>query len=76
MSEETTLEQWKSVAADTLVLSDPQTRRPIREIVEIFAAACPHWSFQALPGAGHMAALTHPERVNPLVRRFLDARPS
>lgn len=76
MNEETTLEQWKSVAADTLVLSDPRTRRPIREIVEIFAAACPHWTFQPLDGAGHMAALERPELVNPLVRQFLDARPS
>jgi pimeloyl-ACP methyl ester carboxylesterase len=76
MSEETTLEQWRSVAAHTLVLSDPQTRRPIREIVEIFSAACPDWTFQALAGAGHMAALTRPELVNPLVRQFLDARPS
>jgi hypothetical protein len=76
MGEETTLEQWKSVAADMLVLSDPQTRRPIREIVEIFAQACPHWTFQSTVGGGHMAALSRPELVNPLVRQFLDARPS
>jgi pimeloyl-ACP methyl ester carboxylesterase len=29
-----------------------------------------------LAGAGHMAALTRPELVNPLARRFLDARAS
>jgi pimeloyl-ACP methyl ester carboxylesterase len=76
MDEETTLEGWKSVAARTLVLSGSQTRRSIREIVEIFAAACPHWSFQQIRDAGHMAALTHPELVNPLVRQFLDSTPS
>lgn len=58
MSEETTLAQWKGI--------------PIREIVEILAAACPHWQFQSM-SAGHMAPLTRPELVNPLVRRFLDA---
>lgn len=72
MYEETTLEQWKCIAARTLVLSDPGTRRPIREIVEIFATACPHWTFQRIAAGGHMAPLTHPDAVNPLVRSFLD----
>jgi pimeloyl-ACP methyl ester carboxylesterase len=72
MSEETTLYEWQSIRARTLVMSDPQTRRPIREIVEIFARACPHWRFHRLEGAGHMAPLTGPELVNPVVRRFLD----
>jgi len=73
MSEEATLAEWKSIPARTLVMSDPRTRRPIREIVEIFSFACPHWSFERLTGAGHMAPLERPELVNPLVRRFLDA---
>ena len=73
MNEETTLEQWKSISAPTLVMSDPQTRRTIREIVEVFAAACPHWRFHPMAGAGHMAPLTRPELVNPVVRQFLDA---
>jgi pimeloyl-ACP methyl ester carboxylesterase len=72
MSEEATLDDWKSICAETLVISDPQTRRPIREIVEILAAACPHWRFEPMSG-GHMAPLSRPEAVNPLVRRFLDA---
>jgi pimeloyl-ACP methyl ester carboxylesterase len=76
MSEETTLEQWQSIPARTLVMNDPQTRRPIREIVEIFAQACPRWSFHAIVGGGHMAPLTRPELVNPVVRRFLDASPA
>jgi pimeloyl-ACP methyl ester carboxylesterase len=37
MDEETTVEEWKSMTARTLVVSDAGTRRPIREIVEIFA---------------------------------------
>ena len=73
LSEETTLEQWKRIPAKTLVMSDPETRRPIREIVEILATACPHWSFKTIAGGGHMAPLTRPELVNPLVRQFLDA---
>lgn len=76
MSEETTLEQWKAIPASTLVMSDPQTRRPIREIVDIFGRACPHWRFEPIAGGGHMAPLTRPELVNPLVQQFLDAAPS
>lgn len=73
MGEETPVESWKRLPAHTLVVSDPATRRPIREIVDILAESCPHWRFHAIPGGGHMAPLTRPELVNPVVRRFLDA---
>lgn len=76
MNEQTTVDEWTSLSARTLVVSDRATRLPIREIVEIFAQACPHWSFQFITGAGHMAPLTHPALINPLVRDFLDATPN
>jgi pimeloyl-ACP methyl ester carboxylesterase len=73
MSEETTVAAWSSLTAKTLVLSAVDTRRPIREVVEILSRSCPSWSFVQLPEGGHMAPLTRPDLVNPLVRRFLDA---
>lgn len=73
MDEETTVEEWKNLPARTLVVSDAATRLPIREIVAIFAKACPHWTFHTIPEGGHMAPLTRPELVNPVVRQFLDA---
>jgi len=54
-------------------VSDAATRLPIREIVDILANARPHWSFRNVPEGGHMAPLTRPELVNPVVREFLDA---
>ena len=72
MDEETTVEEWKALTARTLVVSDATTRLPIREIVEILAKACPHWSFHTIPEGGHMAPLTRPELVNPIVSQFLD----
>jgi len=72
MDEETTVEEWKCLTARTLVVSDQATRIPIREIVDIFAEACPHWSFHSVAEGGHMAPLTHPDLVNPVVREFLD----
>ncbi|SDK38664.1 hypothetical protein SAMN04487954_115106 [Billgrantia gudaonensis] len=73
MQEETTVEEWKSLTARTLLVSDQATRLPMREIVDIFAEACPHWSFHSVGEGGHMAPLTHPDLVNPIVREFLDA---
>ncbi len=73
MEEETTVEQWRSPPARTLVVSDRATRRPIREIVEILRTERPEWSFEYYEDGGHMAPLTRPEIVNPIVRRFLDA---
>lgn len=73
MDDRTQIEGYAAVPARTLVVSDPATRRPIREIVELLAQGCPGWSFRFLPEGGHMAPLTRPELVNPIVREFLDA---
>jgi pimeloyl-ACP methyl ester carboxylesterase len=73
MGEDAAVEEWKTISARTLLISDAGTRLPIREIVAIFAEACPHWSFRTIAGGGHMAPLTHPELINPIVREFLDA---
>lgn len=73
MEEETTVEEWKALTARTLVVSDTATRLPIREIVAIFVNACPHWTFHTLAEGGHMAPLTRPAVINPVIREFLDA---
>lgn len=73
MNEPSTLAELKALKMRTLVLSDKSTRLPIREIVDLLATACPHWSFHTIAEGGHMAPLTRPELVNPMVRAFLDA---
>lgn len=55
----------------TLVVHDPATRRPIRELVEVLADARPDWRFHALPDGGHMAPLVRPDLVDPVVTAFL-----
>ena len=54
----------------TLVIYDPGTRRPIREIVELLGVATP-WRFAALAEGGHMAPLSRPDLVNPLITSYL-----
>ena len=75
MNEQTSIEECKALTARTMVVSDKTTRLPIREIVDIFAQNCPHWSFHYISEVGHMAPLTHPEVINPIIRRFLDEGP-
>lgn len=76
MDEQTTVAECKTLAARALVVCDGATRLPIREIVAILAAACPHWTFRSLAEGGHMAPLTRPELVAPIVREFLDGAES
>lgn len=73
MNESGTSDEWKSLSAEVLVVSAVGTRRPIAEIVEILATAYPHWTFVQIPKGGHMAPLTHPEVVNPMVAEFLES---
>jgi pimeloyl-ACP methyl ester carboxylesterase len=70
-SETTTAEEWaRLLPGSTLLVSDPNTVRPIREITTILRRSCPLWAYKEITG-GHMAPLTHPDVVNPLVRSFL-----
>jgi pimeloyl-ACP methyl ester carboxylesterase len=74
MSETTPAAQWAAdLPTATLMISDPQTVLPIREIGAILRGACPGWTYENIDGAGHMAPLTRPERVNPIISAFLAA---
>jgi pimeloyl-ACP methyl ester carboxylesterase len=72
MNETTPIETWKRLAARTLLVYAAETKRPIREIAELFFSACPNWSFKEVASCGHMAPLTHPDLINPIVSEFLD----
>lgn len=73
MDEQTPIESFKAIHARTLLLSDKATRLPIREIADLFSRVCGHWTFRYLEEGGHMAPLTRPELVNPVVSDFLKA---
>jgi pimeloyl-ACP methyl ester carboxylesterase len=75
MNDDTTAADWAALLpTDTLLISDPHSARPIREITTILRRACPAWHYQEVPGAGHMAPLTRPDLINPLIRAFLCAK--
>ncbi len=72
MGEITPVEQWaRLLPRATLVVSDPNTVFPIREITALLRRSCPMWTYKEIAGGGHMAPITRPDLINPLVCSFL-----
>lgn len=72
MDETTPVEQWaRLLPRSTLVVSDPHTVLPIREITALLRRTCPMWTYKEIAGGGHMAPLRRPDLINPVVRAFL-----
>ena len=60
----------------TLLMLSDLARLPSRGIVQaLWRHAGPDWELTNIPQAGHMAPLTHPHIVNPIVRGFLADMP-
>jgi pimeloyl-ACP methyl ester carboxylesterase len=66
------LDDLVACPAPTLLITDPDTRRPILGLARLLEAARPDWRSHPLPGGGHMAPLVRPDLVNPVVSAFLD----
>jgi pimeloyl-ACP methyl ester carboxylesterase len=74
MNEGTSVRQWgRLLPRATLAVFDPGTVLPIREIAALLRRSCPEWTHWEVAGAGHMAPLTRPDLINPLVDSFLSA---
>jgi pimeloyl-ACP methyl ester carboxylesterase len=73
MNETTSVEQWAILLPKaTLLVCDPYTVLPIREIVAVLRRSCPVWAYKEVAGGGHMAPLARPDLINPIVSSFLD----
>lgn len=72
MNETTSAKRWtRLLPHSTLLMSDPNTVLPIREITAILRRSCPTWEYKEIVDGGHMAPLTRPDLINPLVSSFL-----
>lgn len=68
MNEDTPFADWRrDLPVNTTVVSARDTVRSIREIVELMEENAPEWHFRRIERGGHMAALTEPGLVNPIV---------
>jgi pimeloyl-ACP methyl ester carboxylesterase len=77
LSDATPAAEWAALLPRrTLLMLSAHARRPSRAIVQtLWRQAGPDWELTNIPQAGHMAPLTHPHVVNPIVRGFLTDAP-
>ena len=69
----TRLDDYRSLAAPTLLLHGTESPTPTRRICELLAPVLPRARLKTLSGAGHMAPVTHRDQVNALVTAHLDS---
>ncbi|WP_162820771.1 alpha/beta fold hydrolase [Microvirga calopogonii] len=67
----TARQNWSSIQARTLVVWTRDTKRPIREIIEVLREKAPHWQYRDLNEGGHMFPLTQPGITSRLISEFL-----
>ena len=72
MNEETPLSVWQADLPDeTTVVSAADTVRTIDEIVSLMKQSVPQWRFEKIERGGHMAAMTKPDLINPIIENAL-----
>lgn len=72
MNEVRSLADWRrDLPRETTVVTARDTVRSIREIVELMQEHIPEWRFQQLECGGHLAPMTRPDLINPIVRSAL-----
>jgi pimeloyl-ACP methyl ester carboxylesterase len=72
LDSDTDAESWiATLPRDTLLISSRNTTRPSAAIIAALRELRPDWQSESVAEGGHMAAATHPQLINPLIRRFL-----
>jgi len=66
------LAEWRAITAPVHLIQAADTRAPTREIVKILAHTYPHWRLHEASAGGHMAPLTRPDLVNPLIAAAIE----
>ncbi len=59
------------IQCPTLIVTAEKSRGPVKRVAEIVAGAVPQARLECIADAGHMATVTHPDVVNPLIAKFL-----
>ena len=60
-----------NIQCPTLIIAAEDSRGPAKRVAEIVAAAVPQAQLKTIADAGHMAPVTHPEIINPLIAEAL-----
>lgn len=72
-SEPTLLNAFAAIDVPTLFLTGTKSKASARAVARLLTAVLPRVRVEEIEGVGHMAPVTHPDRVNPLIERFLEA---
>lgn len=67
------IDHWKEIKAPVHILYAADTRLPTRKIAELLRREIPHWHFHEIPTGGHLAPISRPDLVNPVMAKILDA---
>ena len=72
INEQTSIDDWKSyLPENTTVLSCKKTINSISGIIQILRSNMENWNFIEYEEGGHMAALTMPDIINPMIAKAL-----
>jgi pimeloyl-ACP methyl ester carboxylesterase len=66
------LEGWRAIAAPVHLIHAADTRAPTHAIATLLAQFYFNWRVHEVPAGGHMAPLTRPDLVNPLIAAAID----
>jgi pimeloyl-ACP methyl ester carboxylesterase len=69
----TPLPAFAAVDVPTLLLAGTQSKTSALAVAKLMTAVLPRVRREDLEGMGHMGPVTHPDTVNPLIERFLEA---
>lgn len=64
--------EWGAIAAPVHLLHAADTKLSTKTIAALLHRAHPNWIFHELPAGGHLAPITRPDLVNPLLTKILD----
>lgn len=70
--ESTPLGAFAEINVPTLLLTGTSSKASALAVARLLTKVLPRVRVQEIEGAGHMAPVTHPERINPLIERFLE----
>ncbi|MCC6888769.1 MAG: alpha/beta fold hydrolase [Hyphomicrobiales bacterium] len=65
---------WRAIAAPVHLIGALDSRAPTRAVIALLAQAYPHWPVHEVACGGHMAPLSRPDLVNPLLADIIAGR--
>lgn len=70
--EPTPLAAFAALDVPTLLLTGMESKLSTRAVTRLLTNVLPRGHVEEISGVGHMAPVTHPDEVNPVIERFLE----